>query len=889
MTNDLMTVLDECLERIRRGETVEQCLADHPDLRRQLEPLLITYQQVKTIHKASPTPEFKKAAHNRLMSRIKWERPPVRSQRAVWFDFARFRHSLAFKALVPVTVLAMIALLVWFVGPAFSPLKIKPNIFTLSVLSGGAEIKRAGSAEWVNGQDGMHLEVGSEVRTPTDSYAVLTFFDSSTVKLEPQARVLVSRSEFVAKKSSFIILEQQSGKTWSYVAADREGDNYFAIHTPQGNAIGAETAFSTEVGNSGKTTFAVAEGTIQVIKGNREMQVEADKQIEVGDRGVLSAPLPVSTSGKELIISSTLPGIASLCDPNGASTGHFPDGVAFNQITNSKAELTETNQKISITQAINGEYLLSVRKSAPVDIPIDIQARQNGLVIFQYKDTLSGNNQDGWIVHIQIGSGAQTAVSVAAIEPLKGKSPENVVETGLAKKNATPIAALRVNSPGTSQPAINNTTSPVSSSITTPGSGTTPASATQTPVTTPAITPPVVIPAPVVTTPVITPSPTPIPQVSPAADLSPPVIVSTYPASGANNVDVNKDLAAVFSEALQGESINPDTFKLLKNDSPITGQVSYDNNSRMAIFIPAVNLEAEVQYTAVIETKARDLAGNHLSENYIWNFTTAARLITREINPPSVLSVSPGDNYTGMPVNIILKTVFDEAMAPESFLNKANFSLTAGGVPVEYGVAYNAISRTAIYTPDASLPYKTECTAVIHHDITDVSGNPMTSDYIWKFTTGSPSQIVTLSLDSPEAAKTNGALDVRIYISNVSDLNAFEFDLSFDSTLIQPVQGAFLGRGVISSSSVDISNLNWAFVQNDPGHVRILGQIKGPAINGSGYLLTMHFKVKGKAGNTCLLTMAKTKIGHRTYDYLFDSKGNTIAANAINSWVTIVP
>ena len=137
---------------------------------------------------------------------------------------------------------------------------------------------------------------------------------------------------------------------------------YYAIHTPQGNAVADGTAFSTEVDSSGKTKFAVAEGAIQVSEGNREVWVEAAKQIEVVDQIALSAPLPVPPTENELVVSTSLPGIVSVCDPNGASTGHFPDGLAFNQITNSKSLISNTAQQILVGEPVSGEYILAVRR-----------------------------------------------------------------------------------------------------------------------------------------------------------------------------------------------------------------------------------------------------------------------------------------------------------------------------------------------------------------------------------------------------------------------------------------------------------------------------------------------------------------------------------------------
>ena len=42
-------ILDECLERVINGETIEQCLASHPEYAAEIEPLL-TGPSVTSVH-----------------------------------------------------------------------------------------------------------------------------------------------------------------------------------------------------------------------------------------------------------------------------------------------------------------------------------------------------------------------------------------------------------------------------------------------------------------------------------------------------------------------------------------------------------------------------------------------------------------------------------------------------------------------------------------------------------------------------------------------------------------------------------------------------------------------------------------------------------------------
>ncbi len=83
------SVFNECIERLRTGETVEQCLARYPENASELELLLHTVVSLKEVSSLQPRPEFRArakaevllAVRNRMMSqkhrshsRFSWHR-----------------------------------------------------------------------------------------------------------------------------------------------------------------------------------------------------------------------------------------------------------------------------------------------------------------------------------------------------------------------------------------------------------------------------------------------------------------------------------------------------------------------------------------------------------------------------------------------------------------------------------------------------------------------------------------------------------------------------------------------------------------------------------------------------------------------------------------------
>ncbi len=100
----------------------------------------------------------------------------------------------------------------------------------------------------------------------------------------------------------------------------------------------------------------------------------------------------------------------------------------------------------------------------------------------------------------------------------------------------------------------------------------------------------------------------------------PPAVLSTNPADGADDILVETVITATFSEAMDADTINTDTFLVSDGVANIPGTVSYEAGT--ATFTPTASLHHSVTYTATITTGAQDPAGNPMETDYQWSFTT---------------------------------------------------------------------------------------------------------------------------------------------------------------------------------------------------------------------------------------------------------------------------
>ncbi|MBE7445851.1 MAG: Ig-like domain-containing protein [Planctomycetia bacterium] len=104
------------------------------------------------------------------------------------------------------------------------------------------------------------------------------------------------------------------------------------------------------------------------------------------------------------------------------------------------------------------------------------------------------------------------------------------------------------------------------------------------------------------------------------ADPTPPTVTSTNPANNATKININSSITATFSESMDATTITTNTFILNNGSTNIDGTVSYSGTT--ATFTPSSPLVVSTTYTAMITTGVTDEAGNTITSDYTWGFTT---------------------------------------------------------------------------------------------------------------------------------------------------------------------------------------------------------------------------------------------------------------------------
>jgi hypothetical protein len=222
-----------------------------------------------------------------------------------------------------------------------------------------------------------------------------------------------------------------------------------------------------------------------------------------------------------------------------------------------------------------------------------------------------------------------------------------------------------------------------------------------------------------------------------SSDTIPPTVSSFSPSSGTTNVAVNTSITVTFSEALTSSTVNTSTVRLLNGSTAVTATVAYNATNRTATITPSTALANSQTYTISItggSSGIKDLAGNTLAQTVTSTFTTVAPADTTR---PTISSITPASGATNVNRSTAPQIVFSEAMNAAT-ITGSTVRLLDGSTQVAATVAYNATTRTATITPNATLSASRTYTISItggSNGVKDSAGNALAQTVTSSFTT----------------------------------------------------------------------------------------------------------------------------------------------------------
>jgi len=151
------------------------------------------------------------------------------------------------------------------------------NLSTLTILSiteGDVFVMKTGADSWTGAEVGISLEVGDNIKTGDDSSAEITFFDGSTVELQPGTEIEITSLDVSGDTgSTTVTLEQTIGATISRVINIIDPASSYEVETPSGSAAVRGSIMVVCVTEDGTSWVANQQGNIWTRAQGVELQI----------------------------------------------------------------------------------------------------------------------------------------------------------------------------------------------------------------------------------------------------------------------------------------------------------------------------------------------------------------------------------------------------------------------------------------------------------------------------------------------------------------------------------------------------------------------------------------------------------------------------------------
>ena len=318
-----------------------------------------------------------------------------------------------------------------------------------------------------------------------------------------------------------------------------------------------------------------------------------------------------------------------------------------------------------------------------------------------------------------------------------------------------------------------------------------------------------------------------------------PKIITTDPADNATGVALNKTITANFSVAMDPLTINANSFTLKNGTIIVPGAVTYSGTTLS--FNPTTALIAGNIYTATINTKAKNLAGVSLANNYVWEFNTNSAIVGNTVNLGSAerfgilsgvgvsnnagfseirnmdVGISPGvrSSITGFPPAIIVNGAIyaSDDIAPlgiAAMLTQAKLDLTNAYLFAE-GASYSAPITVSGDQGGKTLVagiYKSTSTLLVQSGDLTLSGS---ATDVWIFQVASA--FTTIGGAGGNIKLTGGALAKNVFwqtgsSATIGDYTSFEGNILALQSITMGSHSTAKGRMLARNGAVVMTHTN---------------------------------------------------------------------------------
>lgn len=362
----------------------------------------------------------------------------------------RLRFAVAVAGLTFVLAIALGAM------GAVSNAKVFAASTSVTVLSGDVFV-RQGASDYVAAFDGMVLNEGDTIRTGADARAVLTYFEGSTVTLEPDTQLTIENAATLADGGTVVVMTQAFGRSWHVVTKLITGSSKYDVRTPASTASVRGTQFEVNSGEA-ETTISTTEGIV------------VSHVNDLTRRGV-TVEVPVAAGMTQTQAKDDAPGAARLkpepervvtvtvgastglvVDPVGRANGFTKDGKKVVQTPGAQVTFVDGKLVITLPDLPDGVLATRVEKKSPEDddaVDVEATLQERGQAPVELKDRARANGDAktfGFEFKKQSGKSDGRAVDEQALpSPRAGVAAQTVQDGPHGTKRLVPVVPVQPN------------------------------------------------------------------------------------------------------------------------------------------------------------------------------------------------------------------------------------------------------------------------------------------------------------------------------------------------------------------------------------------------------------------------------------------------------------
>jgi hypothetical protein len=255
---------------------------------------------------------------------------------------------------------------------------------TITIISGDIHVRHGASGSFLLATDGQVLAAGDTVRTGEASRAVLTYFEGSTVSVEPNTELTIESASSSSDGSTIVVMRQSVGRTWHVVSKLLSGGSKYEVKTPASTASVRGTAFQVDC-DSERTVITTSEGAVvaRVADPDRLGQT-VDVPVPAGKRHEQkknARPAPVADAPQpERTLTLTVDGQNSLLiDAQGRTNGIDKSGKKRIETPGARiVKMDDGKLRIVLPNVSDGRLETQVRAAGGMDVGVRATVEQRG-------------------------------------------------------------------------------------------------------------------------------------------------------------------------------------------------------------------------------------------------------------------------------------------------------------------------------------------------------------------------------------------------------------------------------------------------------------------------------------------------------------------------------